>query len=732
MNRYFRSLTTNLIKQGRKGLLKHLPRIKETCARLMAQAFGSGLKVTQLAERLQRYRIIGENNRKHRVFCGVKGSIIKEVMLPSLDGLCAESECSIFLEQNSKGGLYDIVLEGSWRAVSIASYLLEQLLKGKHKFGTPQEGKASMDSKSNIQAKGRPGLLQMNKIETVDGWSGTIQSTVSNQSFWGRKTGGKCCVPGKIKESDLRHGGFRWWIPPRYGPSPTGSICDMFLVNNNESGPLQALADLTHAFQGESNAFSMLTSSLAGKRPPADGAIDRFVAVSLQRWPSEKVANREQGKGKKGEKEKTKKSRSHIMQTGFSAAALQEMQLLNNLHGHITSPHGHPNFILPIGVGLPSKIDNGDINLPSVGSKAVDMKSIDEDIFSLTRSSLENEVAAKEERKRKDMVTGPHLIFQPTPFVLHRFLSRKKKRDNDSDDFPISPVIFASWFHDLLSALLHCHANDIILRTFQADQIVIDHSGVAKIGGLYRATVLSREDLNADIVKLARERKKSKKSNSDDVDVMSNPYVAPEMLLGSVKFTKETDIWTMGCLFAHLLLKKPICTAKDRQSLLTAMYKFLGVPTKENFPLGMKLPYFKKYEKKYKPGVDKALQHMVSSEEKEKHAGAIDLISKMLHLDPAKRITAVGALQHEYIQNHVERCNSASVRQQFVQDWMNLKKRLMHSNKSEEDEIKERERGIKRKAMLMAASTNTVDAEEDDLYDMDDIFTGGSPKQPKL
>jgi serine/threonine protein kinase len=361
----------------------------------------------------------------------------------------------------------------------------------------------------------------------------------------------------------------------------------------------------------------------------------------------------------------------------------------------------------------------------------LDLKSIDEDIFSLTRTSLENEVAAQTERKRKDMVTGPHLVFQPTPFVLQRFISRKKKRDGDSDDHSISPAIFAAWFHDLLSALLHCHANDIVLRTFQTDQIVIDHSGVAKIGGLYRATVLSQEDKTVDIVELARSRK-NKPSKPDDDEILSNPYASPEMLLGSPKFTKETDIWTMGCLFAHLLLNKPIYSGKDRQSILSAMYKMIGTPAAENYPQAAKFPRYKKPTKKYKPGVAKALQFMMKEEEGKEHAGAIDLISQMLHLDPKKRISAVGALQHEYMLNYVENCSSESVRQQFVCDWMSLKKKLMRSSKTEEDEIKERARGIKRKAMLMAAS-KSMDNEEDDLYDMDDILGGGgSSKMPKI
>ena len=733
-----------LFKAGTAGLKGHLPRIKMTCALCM-----TGIAVEATSETEQRYRIIGERDRQRRLFRDVQGSIIKDFILPALDGISAESKCSIFVELNSQPGLHDIVLEGSWRALSIASYLLEQSIKGQCRLTEAMDdGAADSNSKSNIQSKGHPGLLQMKKIETADAWEGTIQSKVSNQSFWGRKTGGKCCVPGKIKESDLRHGGLRWWIPPRYGPSPTGSICDMFLVNNNDSGTLEALANLTHAFQGESVAYLMLSSSLTTKTPTLinNGTSDRYVAVSLQRWPSEKVAIREQGKGKNDEKAKQKKAKGRVMQIGFSAAALQEIQLLNQLHGLVVSPQGHPNFILPVGVALPSEIENGDLNLSTVESKPVDLKSIDEDIFSLTRSSLENEVAAQKERKRKDMVTGPHLVFQPAPFILQRFL-RKKKRDSDIvDEQSISPAIFATWFHDLLSALLHCHANDIVLRNIQMDQIVVDHSGVAKIGGLYRARALSQEDKEMDIVKLARDEKRDGKSKEssrkkqgksrkpEDDDILSNPYAPPEMLLGSSKFTKETDIWTLGCLFAHLLVNKPIYSSKekDRQSILNTMYKMVGTPAKDNFEKAVKMPHFKKPLKKYGSGVGKALQYMVKKDIGEQHQGAIDLISQMLRLDPKDRITAAGALQHEYMQNYVENCNNESVRQQFVKDWMTLKRKLMRSSQTEQDDIKEKERGIKRKAMLMAASSNPMDNEDDDLYDMDDILGGGPSKEPKL
>jgi len=738
-----------LLKEGKKGLQDRLPAIKALCAFLMSNKQGLGGQVSiRPSETELRYTIIRDRSKERRIYQNVSMAVIKDSILPSIDGISAESKCNIFINKNQLTMSYDIILEGSWRAISIASYLLKEVTKVEsreyHALGEPidQRGTKHVDQ-SNIQAKGQPGMLQMNMIQ--DGWSGTIQSEVSNQAFWGRKTGGKCSVPGKIKSSDLRQRGLRWWIPPRYGPSTTGSICDMFLNKGDDNKNIGALKSLCVGSQGKSPAFSMLSSSAGNDS--ANGASDRFVAVSLHRWPSEKVAAREQSRAKRNAK-KGKMSKQTVTQVGFSPAALQEMQTLRQLHGLINSPQGHPNLYLPIGVALPSEPQNRDNNPLSDSVKSnFDLKRIDEDIFSLTRTSLENEVAAKKEKERKDMVNDRHLIIQPTPFILQRFVQKKRREGKEDPSKILSPTIFATWCFDLLSAVVHCHENGIVLRgTLNLDLIVIDHSGVAKIGSLYKTSVLTKSDLklskNSGLLKQARQKKtefdRRKKENPKFVadeqdDILKDPYVPPELLLGSLKYTRETDIWALGCLLSHLLLNKPLYTGKEkpsRESLLSAMYKLVGIPSVDNFEIGAKFPYYKKPEKKYRPGVEKAIPKLMKDGgESESYASAIDLIRQMLHLDPEKRISAKQALQHEYMSTYIENCNTQAFQETFVKDWISLKKRL---TKSTEDESKERERGIKRKAMMMAATNKSTATQDDDLYDMGDIFGVGETKKPKL
>ena len=41
-------------------------------------------------------------------------------------------------------------------------------------------------------------------------------------------------------------------------------------------------------------------------------------------------------------------------------------------------------------------------------------------------------------------------------------------------------------------------------------------------------------------------------------EVATRWYRSPEMLLGSKNYTKQTDVWSVGCIMAELLIGEPI------------------------------------------------------------------------------------------------------------------------------------------------------------------------------
>jgi serine/threonine protein kinase len=121
-------------------------------------------------------------------------------------------------------------------------------------------------------------------------------------------------------------------------------------------------------------------------------------------------------------------------------------------------------------------------------------------------------------------------------------------------------------------------------------------------------------------------------------------YRAPEVLLAYKFYTKAMDMWSVGCIFAELLLRKPLLPGNDAQNQLDLIFNLLGTPTEEeiqNIPSNkirnkvMRIPQ--------RPG--KQFETVF----REANPRALDLLKKMLVFDPEKRITVEMALDHPYL-----------------------------------------------------------------------------------
>ena len=57
------------------------------------------------------------------------------------------------------------------------------------------------------------------------------------------------------------------------------------------------------------------------------------------------------------------------------------------------------------------------------------------------------------------------------------------------------------------------------------------------------------------------------------------------MLLGANQYGTGIDIWSMGCIFAELMLRTPYLAAETDLGQLKVILKALGTPTEENWPV---------------------------------------------------------------------------------------------------------------------------------------------------
>lgn len=121
-------------------------------------------------------------------------------------------------------------------------------------------------------------------------------------------------------------------------------------------------------------------------------------------------------------------------------------------------------------------------------------------------------------------------------------------------------------------------------------------------------------------------------------------YRAPEILLGSNKYTKGADMWSMGCILAELLLGKPVFPGTSTLNQLDRVMEVTGRPNQEDVD-SIQSPLAQTMLESLPPTKPKKMRDMFPTASEE----ALDLLKNLLVFNPTKRLTADQALKHPYV-----------------------------------------------------------------------------------
>ncbi|KAF9786292.1 kinase-like protein [Thelephora terrestris] len=124
-------------------------------------------------------------------------------------------------------------------------------------------------------------------------------------------------------------------------------------------------------------------------------------------------------------------------------------------------------------------------------------------------------------------------------------------------------------------------------------------------------------------------------------------YRAPEIMLASRKYGTAIDVWSIGCIFAELLLSKPIFKGKDYVDQLNKIIDVLGTPSQETITrVGSQKAqaYIRSLPMRKATPFEKLLP--------DADAQAIDLLRRMVTFDPTDRISVAEALKHPWLSTY--------------------------------------------------------------------------------
>ena len=187
-------------------------------------------------------------------------------------------------------------------------------------------------------------------------------------------------------------------------------------------------------------------------------------------------------------------------------------------------------------------------------------------------------------------------------------------------------------FHELVLGLKYLHENNILHRDLKPLNILLNAKNEIKIGDFGLARIFSN---SPNVKKIYTNQ------------VVTVCYRAPELLLGETNYSTKIDIWSLGCILLELLTRKTTFSYNEEKLVFLSICELCGTPNEKNWPHVTEL---KNYDS------------LIPKEEKTSKINkttfpnyddvTLDIIKKMLTLNPEERITLDEILKHPFLTSH--------------------------------------------------------------------------------
>ncbi|CAB0042685.1 unnamed protein product [Trichogramma brassicae] len=233
----------------------------------------------------------------------------------------------------------------------------------------------------------------------------------------------------------------------------------------------------------------------------------------------------------------------------------------------------------------------------------------------------------------------------PSYYMVFEFCDHDLAGLLSNEEINFEPAEIKMIIKMLCDALHYIHANHVAHRDLKPANILMTREGVLKLAdfGLARTISARREPQRYTNV------------------VVTLWYRAPELLLGEQYYSgNKVDMWAVGCIMAELWTRSPLLQTDTETQQLNLVTFLCGSvdeadwPEVKNLPLYETIELRKGLERKVLPKLRKFVEDR----------SCLDLIDRLLVLNPKKRLDADQVYEHDYF---------------FTEPWPRELKNLMQS-----------------------------------------------------
>ncbi|CAM9149335.1 unnamed protein product, partial [Hapterophycus canaliculatus] len=203
---------------------------------------------------------------------------------------------------------------------------------------------------------------------------------------------------------------------------------------------------------------------------------------------------------------------------------------------------------------------------------------------------------------------------------LHRIINTKQE---------LTPDHVQYFLYQILRALKYMHSSNVLHRDLKPSNLLLNSNCDLKVCDLGLA-----RDIESGCQELTEY-------------VVTRWYRAPEIMLACQEYSKAIDVWSVGCIFAELMLRRPFFPGDNYIDQLTIICDKLGKP-KENELAFVSTEKARRFILKLPATIPKCLRDQFPTTASDE---ALDLLSKMLEFSPETRISVDDALRHPFMRN---------------------------------------------------------------------------------